>query len=316
MGLASRPRFDWKLCTRTLALGRRTLIMGVLNVTPDSFSDGGRFLEKGRAIAHALRLLDEGADIVDIGGESTRPGERPQVPAQEEIDRVVPVIEAVLRARPGAVLSVDTYKAQTAQAAIRAGAGIVNDVSGLLWDEAMAATCARLGCGVVLMHTRGWMQEWRALPPLPLGEVLPMVQRELAGRLQCALDAGIQTECIVLDPGLGFGKAFEENYALLSGLEQLHALGRPLLVGASRKSFLTRTLAALAGQSASIEGGMPAAQPTTQTASLPAALHATLAAHTAAILAGAHLVRAHDVAAARQAAAIADAIRTAAAASE
>jgi dihydropteroate synthase len=301
--IAVRPRFDWKLRTRTLALGRRTLIMGVLNVTPDSFSDGGRFLAKERALAHVLRLLDEGADIVDIGGESTRPGERPQVSAQEEADRVVPVIEAVLRERPDAVLSVDTYKAQTARAAIGAGAEIVNDVSGLLWDGAMAATCAHLGCGVVLMHTRGRMQEWRALPPLPLGEVLPMVQRELAQRMGSAQDAGIAAECIVLDPGLGFGKAFDENWPLLAGLEQLHALGRPLLVGASRKSFLTHSLAALPGQAASVEGGPPAAQ--------AAALHAPLAAHTAALLAGAQLVRVHDVAAARQAAAIADAIRAA-----
>ena len=294
MAVAPRPVFDWKLRTRSLKLGARTRIVGVLNVTPDSFSDGGQFFALDRAVEQAYRLLHEGADILDIGGESTRPGERPPVSAQQEIDRVLPVIEAVLRQWPDAVLSIDTYKAQTAQAAIGAGAEIVNDVSGFLWSEAMAATCASLRCGVLLMHTRGHPREWRSQPPIPPGEALPMVKRELAERAQAALAAGIARERIVLDPGLGFGKALDENYPLLANFEQFHALGYPLLVGASRKSFLMRTVAS------SRDGDVPVTP------------SATLAAHTAAILAGVHLIRVHDVAAGREAAAIADAIREAA----
>ncbi len=300
MPVVPRPRFRWKLRTRTLELGRRTQIVGVLNITPDSFSDGGQFFSQVRAIEQAHRLLEEGADILDMGGESTRPGERTQVSAQEEIDRVIPVMEAVLRQRPNAILSIDTYKAETAQAAVTAGAEIVNDVSGFLWDETMAATCARLGCGVMLMHTRGNMAEWRALPPIAAHDVLPMIVRELEARVQGALDIGVKKDRIVLDPGLGFGKKFDENYPVLANLNQLHTLGYPLLVGASRKSFLTRTLGPLEESDASAAHMQHAA------------LCATLAAHTAAILAGAHLVRVHDVAAGREAAAIADAICAAA----
>ncbi|HEX4021482.1 MAG TPA: dihydropteroate synthase [Acidobacteriaceae bacterium] len=296
MAVAPRPLFHWKLRTRSLPLGTRTQIVGVLNVTPDSFSDGGLYFARESAIEHALRLLDEGADILDIGGESTRPGDHPPLSAQQEIDRVVPIIAAVLQQRPQAILSIDTYKAQTAQAAVSAGAEIVNDVSGFLWDHAMAATCASLGCGVLLMHTRGRPQEWRAQPPIPPQEIVPLVLRELAQRAQSARDAGVHQENIVLDPGLGFGKIGEENYPLLANFDRLHALGYPLLVGASRKSFLTRTIQ----------------QATDQEPSPDARLHGTLAAHTAAILAGAHLIRVHDVAAARDAAAVADAIRAAA----
>ncbi len=293
-----RPLFDWQLRTRSLHLGARTFIVGVLNVTPDSFSDGGKFFPPAQAVEHALRLLDEGAEILDIGGESTRPGDRPPVSAQEEMDRVLPVIEAVLRERPQTILSIDTYKAQTAEAALHAGAEIVNDVSGLLWDAAMAETCAHLHCGVLLMHARGRMAEWRTLPPISPENVVPLVAQELAARAQAALAAGIAKERIVLDPGLGFGKSLDENYPLLANLHQLHTLGYPLLVGASRKSFLAHTVGSLSRQDAPSRAA--------------AALHATLAAHTAAILAGAHLIRVHDVAAARQAAAVADAIRAAA----
>ena len=303
MAVVPRPIFRWKLHTRSLELGKRTQIVGVLNITPDSFSDGGQFFSQVRAIEQAHRLLDEGADILDIGGESTRPGERPQVSAQEEIDRVIPVMEAVLRQRPDAILSIDTYKAKTAHAAINAGAEIVNDVSGFLWDQDMPGTCARLACGVLLMHTRGNMAEWRAQPPIPPHEVLPMIARELEQRVQAALAAGVERKRLVLDPGLGFGKKFDENYPVLANLNQLHALGYPLLVGASRKSFLTRTVAPLRSHGGNDTSAFPMQH---------AALCATLAAHTAAILAGAHLIRVHDVAAGREAAAIADAICAAA----
>ncbi len=298
MAVAPRPRFLWKLHTRSLALGERTRVVGVVNITPDSFSDGGKFFSPASAIEHALRLLEEGADILDIGGESTRPGTRPQVSAQEELDRILPVIEATLRERPGTILSIDTYKAETARAAISAGAEIVNDVSGFLWDPAMAAICAKLQCGVILMHTRGRSSEWRTQPPLPHDEVVPLVLRELGERSRAAVAAGVERSSIVLDPGFGFGKRLEENYPLLAHFEELHALGYPLLAGPSRKVFLGRTLA----QANPRDNGGHDVPPDRRG-------NATLAAVTAAVLAGAHLVRVHDVRAAREAVAIADAIR-------
>ena len=270
------------------------MLMGVVNITPDSFSDGGKYFSRAQAAEHALRLLDEGADILDLGGESTRPGTHPQVSAQEEIDRVLPVIEAVLQARPGTILSIDTYKAETARAAVTAGAEIVNDVSGFLWDEEMAATCAELGCGVILMHTRGRSRQWRTQPPLPHDQVVPLVLHELQQRTQAALATGVQPAAMVLDPGFGFGKWLDENYPLLAQFEALHILGYPLLAGPSRKVFLGKALTPIHGHD------VPPDQRD----------NATLAAITAAILAGAHLVRVHNVQAARDAIAIADAIRT------
>ncbi len=293
MIVAARPRFRWSLRTRSLLLGERTLVAGVVNVTPDSFSDGGKFLITERAVEQALRLLEEGADILDLGGESTRPGKHAPVSAQEELDRVLPVLSAILDERPDSVISIDTYKAETAQAAVAAGAEIVNDVSGFLWDEMMAVTCADLRCGVVLTHTRGRSDEWRSLPPLALGEVVPLVLRGLGERADVALAAGVQVGCIVLDPGFGFGKSLKENYPLLADFDALRALGYPLLAGPSRKAFLGRTLAHIYGHDAPPEERS----------------NATLAAITAAVLAGAHLVRVHDVKAAREVVAIADAIR-------
>ena len=162
-----KPLYTWRLRNRELKLGTRTLVMGVLNVTPDSFSDGGKFLSRDHAVGHALQLLDEGADILDIGGESTRPGARVAesgVTAETELQRVMPVIEDILRERPGTIISIDTYKAEVARKAVEAGAGIVNDVSALRWDALMPAIVADLGCGVILMHTRGRPEEWRSLP--------------------------------------------------------------------------------------------------------------------------------------------------------
>ncbi len=231
--------------TRELALGERTLVMGVLNVTPDSFSDGGRFLAHDHAVAHGLKLLDDGADILDIGGESTRPGahagEEAAVDAEEELRRIMPVIEDLRRERPRAILSVDTYKSDVAAAALTAGCEIVNDVSGLRWDAHMRELCAAEPCGVVLMHMRGKPDEWRELPPLP--DPVPLVKQELADWALAATDAGIARERIVLDPGFGFGKGFEENYPLLARFDELQQLGFPLLAGTSRKSFVGRLLA-------------------------------------------------------------------------
>jgi dihydropteroate synthase len=293
MAFRARDEFEWRLRTRSLQLGQRTLVMGVLNVTPDSFSDGGRFLYPETAAADALRMFEQGASIVDIGGESTRPGAHAEVSAEEEQRRVLPVIEAILKAKPDALLSVDTYKAVTARAAVEAGVEIVNDVSALAWDSEMAATCAELKCGVVLMHTRGCSAEWRNLPPLAKDEVLPLVKEGLRASLRGALDAGIDENRICIDPGYGFGKSLDENYPLLSRQQELRELGRPVLAGVSRKSFLGQTLAPLYGG---------------ERAPVTERENATLAATTAAILAGAHIVRVHEVRPAVEAALIADAV--------
>ena len=220
-----RSVFQWNLGGRSLELGKRTLIMGIVNVTPDSFSDGGQFLDRDAAVAHAERLLDEGADILDIGGESTRPGARvdvsvakppdtrktttpnlkvgtPAVSGEEECRRVLPVIAELKKKHPTAVLSVDTYKSDVARAAVGAGAEIVNDVSGFRWDPQMAKTVADLKCGAVLMHMRGRPEEWRTLPPP--GDIVLLVKRELKEWAEKAVLAGVRRERIVLDPGFGF----------------------------------------------------------------------------------------------------------------
>jgi dihydropteroate synthase len=298
MSFAKRSLYDWKLRTRSLPLGNRTVVMGILNTTPDSFSDGGSFATPARAIEHALAMFDDGADIVDVGGESTRPGKRKPLGIQEEIDRVIPVLEGVLRHRPESILSMDTYKSATAAAGLQAGAEIVNDVSGLCWDEAMAHVCAVAGCGVVLMHLHGRPGEWQELPAMDGNAMVALVKRELRERLDQAMQAGIERERIVLDPGFGFGKAYDRNYSLLVGLEELSRLGQPLLAGVSRKAFLGRTLSHLyQGTDTGVKSRGSA----------------SLAAVTAAILAGAQLVRVHDVRPAREAAAIADAVLQAAA---
>jgi dihydropteroate synthase len=293
MAFTQRSESIWKLRTRSLTLGKRTLVMGVLNITPDSFSDGGQFLDTNTAIARGLLMLDEGADVLDIGGESTRPGQHRPVSAEQEQARTVPVIEGLLKAQPNAILSIDTYKASTATVAVQSGAEIVNDVSGFLWDKEMAPTCAHLKCGVVLMHTRGKPDEWKSQTALGPEAVLPLVKRDLGQRLESALAASILRERIVLDPGYGFGKRLGENYPLLARQHELLELGRPLLAGLSRKSFLAHTLRPLyQGKDAPVE----------------ARLYATIAATTAAILAGASIVRVHDVRPAVEAARIADAI--------
>jgi dihydropteroate synthase len=275
-----------------MELGDRTLVMGILNVTPDSFSDGGRFLARDHAVAHALKMLDEGADLLDIGGESTRPGTpvaESGIPAAEELRRILPVIEDVLRERRDAILSVDTYKAEVARAAVNAGCEIVNDVSAMRWDEQMASTVIELDCGLVLMHTRGRPQEWRNLEPS--ADIIAEVKNDLRRYAGVALAHGIARDHVMLDVGIGFGKKFEQNYPLLAGLDQLCDLGFPLLVGTSRKSFIGRTLA---------HDGKDAA-PNQR-------LNGSLAAATASVLKGSHVVRVHDVKAAVEAVKIADEI--------
>ena len=263
--------------------------MGILNLTPDSFSDGNRFPTEQQARNQALTLLDQGADLLDLGGESTRPNATP-ISAADEQARLLPTLRALRRARPDALLSVDTYHATTAQAALATGADLINDVSGLLWDPRMPATLAAASPapGLVLMHTRGTPAEWSTLPALAPRTVSDLVRDGLRDRLAAATAAGIPADTIVLDPGFGFGKRGPENFSLLAHLADLHTLGRPLLIGLSRKRFLAPD----------------------HDAASEARLHATLAANTAAILAGAHILRVHDVPAARAAADLADRLLT------
>ncbi len=216
----------------------RMLVMGVLNVTPDSFSDGGRYADVDSAVGHGLALREEGADLVDVGGESTRPGAR-RVAAIEEIRRVLPVVRALAAA--GVAVSVDTYRAEVAAAALGAGAQVVNDVSGGLGDPEMAAVVRDAGCPWVLMHWRGHSANMQALARYD--DVVAEVRAELLARMDAACAAGVREEQIVLDPGLGFAKTAEHNWALLAHLDQLVAIGPPVLVAASRKSFLGRLLA-------------------------------------------------------------------------
>jgi len=290
-----RAIFQWKLGSRVLELGRRTLIMGIVNVTPDSFSDGGLYIDAEKAVLRAEQLLDEGAAIIDVGGESTRPGTTEPVSEEEERRRVLPVIRDLKRRRPDAVVSVDTSKASVARAAVDLGAEVVNDVSGFRWDPKMAKTLAELKVGAVLMHTRGRPEEWRTLPPI--GDPVLLVKRELRQWAEAATLAGIKRDRLVLDPGFGFGKSFEENYPLLAHFAELQQVGFPLLAGVSRKSFIGRTLAR-AGKDKDKNRDVEAAQ----------RLYGTLAAETALILKGAHIIRTHDVRFAVEAASVADAI--------
>jgi dihydropteroate synthase len=292
---AMRPVFEWQIGSRALQLGKRTLIMGVVNVTPDSFSDGGVNFDRDRAVEYALTLLHDGADIIDVGGESTRPGAKvisadepgDAVSEKEELERVIPVISGVKQKNPKAIVSVDTYKAAVARAAVKAGAEIVNDVSGFLWDPQMRKTLAELKCGAVLMHMRGRPAEWRTLPPL--SDVVTSVKRELRERSEAAVIAGMKRERMVIDPGFGFGKNREENYPLLRRFEEFHQLRFPLLAGVSRKSFIGRALA---------HNGTDAG--------VAERLFGTLAAETVAIMKGAHIIRTHEVRACADAVRIAD----------
>ena len=219
----------------TRSWGPGPALVGILNVTPDSFSDGGDFLDPEAAAARAATMLDEGARVVDIGGESTRPGSDPVSP-EEEVRRVVPVIEALMAERPDAVVSVDTYRAATAEAALRAGARVVNDVTALRGDPGMAELVAEAGCPVVLMHMKGEPKTMQRKPHY--GDVVWEVRDFLAERAEVAVSAGVRPENVIVDLGIGFGKTLEHNLALLRDLAAIVDLGFPVLVGASRKRFL------------------------------------------------------------------------------
>jgi dihydropteroate synthase len=280
-----RKTFHLKLPSRTLVLGERTLIMGVLNVTPDSFSDGGKFLDTARAAEHAMAMQFAGADLVDIGGESTRPGSQ-EVPASEELDRILPVLEG-LRGHLKIPISVDTRRATVAELALRAGAEIINDVSGLKNDPRIAEVAAQGRVPLVLMHMRG---EPGTMQKAGFArDALRDVSQGLRRSVSIARRAGVAKSQIILDPGIGFGKSFEQNYELLEKLPQFAELGYPLLVGTSRKGFLGATLAR-DGKSAPPEDR----------------IWGTAATVTASILHGAHVVRVHDVAEMVQVARVAD----------
>src|SRR5215467_4611099 len=282
---------NWHIRDRVLPIGERTLIMGILNVTPDSFSDGGQFLTVDTALAHAEQMIAEGADIIDVGGESTRPGGEP-VSFQEEIQRVAPVIEALAK-RTEVPISVDTTKSEVARAALDVGAAIVNDISALRFDFYIADAVARTGAGLVLMHSRGTPATMHRLPPV--ADVLDEVISSLRASIHMAERRGVKRESIVIDPGIGFGKSQDQNLELIAKLDQLIAAlpEYPLLIGTSRKSFIGRILAS--------EHGAP----------VPAEdrLHGTMATITAAILKGAHIVRVHDVKATVDTIRVAQAIR-------
>ena len=267
----NRKIFYWKLRSMELQLGEKTLIMGILNVTPDSFSDGGQYSDPDRAYARALELEEQGADIIDIGAESTSPGSQ-RVSAEEEWRRLVPVLKK-LRDKLTIPISLDTYKAETAGRALEYGIEIINDPSGLTFDAELAKTVANANAGLILNHMRGTPETWAKLPPLP--DMIGSVARDLEATINRARRAGLDRTRIAVDPGLGFGKRREQNSEILAHLRELAALEYPVLVGPSRKSFLAQAIAAEPGDSET--------------------LYATAAAVAISIMNGAHIVRVHDV---------------------
>lgn len=256
--------------------------MGILNVTPDSFSDGGQHLSPAGAVEHALQMVAAGADIIDIGGESTRPGSDP-VSAQAELDRVIPVIEA-LRGKISVPISIDTYKATVARAATVAGAEIVNDISAFTFDAEMARTVAETGVAVCLMHTRGAPKTMQQLPPS--SDIWAEIEAGLSTAVDKALAAGIERARIVIDPGIGFGKTFDDNLTIIARLERLTIFDLPILIGVSRKAFIGKLLNREVGDR----------------------LIGSVAAAAAAVMHGAHIVRVHDVAATVEAVRVLDAV--------
>jgi len=269
---------NWQIKGRTLPIGERTLVMGILNVTPDSFSDGGQFFSLDKALEHAHQIIAEGADIIDVGGESTRPGSEGPVSAEDEIKRVVPVIEALARYAT-IPISVDTTKSEVAQAALEAGASIVNDVSALRFDFYIADAVAKTGAGLVLMHSRGTPATMHRLPAV--ADIMLEVTSSLRASIKMAERRGVKHESIAVDPGIGFGKSQSQNLELIAKTDQLVAAfpDLPMLVGTSRKSFIGKLLADQAGEPA----------PADQRAA------GTLASVAAAVIGGAHLVRVHQV---------------------
>lgn len=274
-------RYVWKLKRRDLVLSDRTLIMGVLNITPDSFSDGGKFADPDRALARALELEDQGADIIDVGAESTRPGAA-RIPEAEELRRLIPVLKR-LRGKIGVPVSVDTYKAAVAEKALEHGAEIINDPSGLMLDPMLPKVINKWDAGLVINHMRGVPETWSKLPPLK--NLMHAITSDLEAAVHRVQQHGVQKQRLVIDPGIGFGKRREQNSEIIARLGELRSFDLPIMVGASRKSFLRQE-------------------------SEIATEFATSGAVAASILNGAHIVRIHDVAAMKAVVEVVDSIRT------
>jgi dihydropteroate synthase len=277
-----KRHFIWKLAGRELLLGERTLLMGVLNVTPDSFSDGGKYLDPDRAFARAIELEEQGADIIDIGAESSKPGSE-RIPEAEELRRLVPVLKR-LKGKLTIPISVDTYKSAVAEKALEHGAALINDPSGLTFDAQLARVAAQHDAGLIITHMRGTPETWAKLPPIK--DVMGTIRQDLDASTHRAVRAGVDRARIAIDPGLGFGKRKEQNAEILAHLSAFAPLEFPLVIGASRKSFL----------------------PQLEKPSAGFLQCATAAAVTAAILGGAHVVRVHDVLEMKAAALVADQI--------
>ena len=281
----SKTHYSIRCRNRTLTLGKRTLLMGILNVTPDSFSDGGLFFDKEKAVAHGLRMVEEGADIIDIGGESTRPGSKP-LELEEELRRVIPVIESLAK-EIDVPISIDTYKSGVAQRAIEAGAEIINDISGLHFDPGLAQVAAKEDVPIVLMHIRGIPETMQK--NVHYDSLFSEILHYLKESIQMAESAGLDPQRIIIDPGIGFGKTVEDSLLIIKNLYEFRVLGKPILLGTSRKSFIGKILSAEAGDR----------------------LEGTLSSIAIGVLNGAHIIRSHDVLQAKKAIAVADAIRLA-----
>ena len=281
----SKTHYSIRCRKRTLILGKRTLLMGVLNVTPDSFSDDGFFFDKKKAIAHGLRMVEEGADIIDIGGESTRPGSKP-LELEEELRRVIPVIESLAK-KVDVPISIDTYKSTVAQRAIEAGAEMINDISGLHFDPGLAQVAAKEDAPLVLMHIRGTPETMQK--DVHYDSLFSEILQYLKDSIQRAESAGLDPRQIIIDPGIGFGKTVEDNLLIIKNLYEFRILGKPILLGTSRKTFIGKILNTEVGDR----------------------LEGTLSSIAIGVLNGAHIIRSHDVLQAKKAIAVADAIRLA-----
>ncbi|MDI7259507.1 MAG: dihydropteroate synthase [Thermodesulfobacteriota bacterium] len=280
-----KTHFPLRLRKQTFTLGKRTLLMGVLNITPDSFSDGGLYFDKEKAIAHGVRMAEEGADIIDIGGESTRPGSKP-LEMEEELRRIIPVIESLTK-EVDVPISIDTYKSAVAQRAIEAGAEMINDISGLHFDPDLALIAVREDIPIVLMHIRGTPETMQK--DVYYESLFSEIIQYLKESIQRAESVGVNPEQVIIDPGIGFGKTLEDNLLIIKNLSEFRVLGKPILLGTSRKTFIGKILNADPGQR----------------------LEGTLSSIAIAVLNGAHIIRCHDVLQAKKTIAVADAIRLA-----
>ena len=281
----SKTHYTIRCRKKRFTLGKRTLLMGVLNVTPDSFSDGGLYFDKEKAVAHGMRMVEEGADFIDIGGESTRPGSK-LIGLEEELRRVIPVIESLAQ-KVDVPISIDTYKSTVAQRAIEAGAEMINDISGLHFDPNLGQVAAKEDVPIILMHIRGTPETMQK--DIHYDSIFSEILQYLRDSIQRAESAGVNPQQIIIDPGIGFGKTLEDNLLIIKNLSEFRVLGKPILLGTSRKSFIGKIL----------------------NAEVKERLEGTLSSIAIVILNGAHIIRCHDVLQAKKAIAVADAIRLA-----